>query len=57
MAFIWYLNIGGIFDLYCGVALAADSFTLAGWVYLFNRERYHAVARPAATTTPEPTHT
>ena len=24
------------FDLYCGVALAAGGFTLAGWVYLFN---------------------
>ena len=38
------------FDLYCGVALAAGGFTLAGWVYLFNREKYHAVARPAVLT-------
>ncbi|OGO36486.1 MAG: hypothetical protein A2147_01065 [Chloroflexi bacterium RBG_16_57_8] len=38
------------FDLYCGVALAAGGFTLAGWVYLFNREKYHAVARPAILT-------
>ncbi|MBM2824344.1 MAG: hypothetical protein HW402_8 [Dehalococcoidales bacterium] len=38
------------FDLYCGVALAAGGFTLAGWVYLFNQEKYHAVARPAILT-------
>ena len=38
------------FDLYCGVALAAGGFTLAGWVYVFNRKKYHAVARPAVMT-------
>jgi Ni/Fe-hydrogenase subunit HybB-like protein len=38
------------FDLYCGVALAAGGFTLAGWVYIFNKEKYHAVARPAVLT-------
>lgn len=38
------------FDLYCGVALAAGGFTLAAWVYLFHREKYHAVARPAILT-------
>src|SRR4030042_619830 len=38
------------FDLFSGVALAAGGFTLAGWVYLFNREKYHAVARPAVLT-------
>ena len=38
------------FDLYCGVALAAGGFTLAGWVYIFNRNKYHAVARPAVLT-------
>ncbi len=38
------------FDLYCGVALAAGGFTLAGWVYLFNRTKYHAVVRPAVLT-------
>ena len=38
------------FDLYCGVALAAGGFTLAGWVYLFHKEKYHAVARPAVLT-------
>jgi len=38
------------FDLYCGVALAAGGFTLAGAVYIFNREKYHSVARPAILT-------
>ena len=38
------------FDLYCGVALAAGGFTLAGWVYVFNRKKYHDVARPAVLT-------
>ncbi len=38
------------FDLYCGVALAAGGFTLAGWVYVFNRSKYHDVARPAVLT-------
>ncbi len=38
------------FDLYCGVALAAGGFTLCGWVYLFHREKYHSVARPAVLT-------
>ncbi|MBL7165045.1 MAG: Ni/Fe-hydrogenase cytochrome b subunit [Dehalococcoidales bacterium] len=38
------------FDLYCGVALAAGGFTLAGIVYIFGREKYHAVARPAILT-------
>ncbi len=38
------------FDLYCGVALAAGGFTLAGWVYLFNQQKYHDVARPAILT-------
>ena len=38
------------FDLYCGVALAAGGFTLAGLVYIFQREKYHAVARPAILT-------
>jgi len=33
------------FDLYCGVALRAGASRSAGWVYLFNREKYHAVAR------------
>ena len=38
------------FDLYCGVALAAGGFTLAGAVYIFGREKYHAVVRPAVLT-------
>jgi Ni/Fe-hydrogenase subunit HybB-like protein len=38
------------FDLYCGVALAAGGFTLAGWVYVFNRKKYHDVVRPAVLT-------
>ena len=38
------------FDLYCGVALAAGGFTLAGAVYIFNREKYHPVVRPAVLT-------
>lgn len=38
------------FDLYCGVALAAGGFTLAGVVYIFGREKYHSVARPAILT-------
>jgi len=38
------------FDLYCGVALAAGGFTLAGWVYVFKKDKYHAVARPAVLT-------
>lgn len=38
------------FDLYCGVALAAGGFTLAGVVYIFNRPKYHPVARPAILT-------
>ena len=38
------------FDLYCGVALAAGGFTLAGIVYIFGREKYHTVARPAILT-------
>jgi len=38
------------FDLYCGVALAAGGFTMAGVVYIFQREKYHAVVRPAILT-------
>jgi len=38
------------FDLYCGVALAAGGFTLAGAVYIFGREKYHPVVRPAVLT-------
>lgn len=38
------------FDLYCGVALAAGGFTLAGAVYIFNLKKYHPVVRPAVLT-------
>jgi len=38
------------FDLYCGVALAAGGFTLAGAVYIFGWEKYHPVVRPAILT-------
>jgi Ni/Fe-hydrogenase subunit HybB-like protein len=38
------------FDLYCGVALAAGGFTLAGAVYIFRLEKYHPVVRPAVLT-------
>ncbi|MFC1985835.1 NrfD/PsrC family molybdoenzyme membrane anchor subunit [Chloroflexota bacterium] len=38
------------FDLYCGVALAAGGFTLAGAVYIFNLKKYHSVVRPAVLT-------
>jgi len=44
----WGLWIG--FDLYCGVALAAGGFTLAGAVYIFNLKKYHPVVRPAVLT-------
>ena len=38
------------FDLYCGVALAAGGFTLAGAVYVFNLKKYYPVVRPAILT-------
>lgn len=38
------------FDLYCGVALAAGGFTSAAWVYVFHREKYQPMARPAVLT-------
>lgn len=38
------------FDLYCGVALAAGGFTLAGIVYIFKRKTYYPVIRPAILT-------
>ena len=38
------------FDLYCGVALAAGGFTLAGAVYIFGWQKYHPVVRPAVLT-------
>ncbi|MGD9118543.1 MAG: Ni/Fe-hydrogenase cytochrome b subunit [Dehalococcoidia bacterium] len=38
------------FDLYCGVALAAGGFTLAGAVYIFRLDKYRPVVRPAILT-------
>lgn len=38
------------FDLYCGVALAAGGFTLAAVVYIFDRQKYYPVVRPAILT-------
>jgi Ni/Fe-hydrogenase subunit HybB-like protein len=38
------------FDLYCGVALAAGGFTLAGTVYLFNLRKYYPIVRSAILT-------
>ncbi len=38
------------FDLYCGVALAAGGFTLAGAVYIFKWKKYQPVVRPAVLT-------
>jgi Ni/Fe-hydrogenase subunit HybB-like protein len=38
------------FDLYCGVALAAGGFTLAGAVYIFGRREYYPVVRSAILT-------
>ncbi|NQT48681.1 MAG: Ni/Fe-hydrogenase cytochrome b subunit [Chloroflexi bacterium] len=38
------------FDLYCGVALAAGGFTLAGAVYIFGLKKYYPVVRPAILT-------
>jgi len=38
------------FDLYCGVALAAGGFTLAGTVYIFGLKKYYPVVRGAILT-------
>jgi Ni/Fe-hydrogenase subunit HybB-like protein len=38
------------FDLYCGVALAAGGFTLAGIVDIFHLKKYEPVKRPAILT-------
>jgi Ni/Fe-hydrogenase subunit HybB-like protein len=38
------------FDLYCGVALAAGGFTLAGAVYIFGLKKYYPVVRSAILT-------
>ncbi len=44
----WGLWIG--FDVLCGVALAAGGFVIAAAVYVFRREKYHAIVRPAVLT-------
>ncbi len=44
----WGLWIG--FDVLCGVALAAGGFTTAAAVYIFGREKYHVLIRPAILT-------
>ncbi len=37
-------------DVSCGVALAAGGFTTAALVYIFHKEKYHLVIRPALLT-------
>ncbi len=44
----WGLWIG--VDVMSGVALAAGGFIAAGVVYIFGREKYHALVRPAVLT-------
>ena len=44
----WGLWIG--FDVMCGVALAAGGFVMAGSVYVFGREKYRPMLRPAILT-------
>jgi Ni/Fe-hydrogenase subunit HybB-like protein len=46
--FPWGLWVG--FDILCGVGLAAGGFTVSALTYIFRRERYHTVARPAILT-------
>lgn len=44
----WGMWIG--FDVMAGVALAAGGFVIAATVYIFGRERYHDIVRPAILT-------
>ena len=44
----WGLWIG--FDVMCGVALAAGGFVTAASVYVFGREKYRPILRPAILT-------
>jgi Ni/Fe-hydrogenase subunit HybB-like protein len=44
----WGLWIG--FDVMCGVALAAGGFIVAASVYVFGREKYRPILRPAILT-------
>ncbi len=38
------------FDLYCGVALAAGGFVMAGTVYIFGLKKYYSIVRSAILT-------
>ncbi len=44
----WGMWIG--FDVLSGVGLAAGGFVLAATVYIFGRDKYHGVVRPAVLT-------
>ena len=44
----WGMWVG--FDVMGGVALAAGGFVVAATVYIFRRERYHVIIRPAILT-------
>jgi Ni/Fe-hydrogenase subunit HybB-like protein len=44
----WGMWIG--FDVMAGVALAAGGFVIAATVYIFGRDRYHHISRPAILT-------
>ena len=44
----WGMWIG--FDVLGGVAMAAGGFVIAATVYIFGRERYHGIVRPAILT-------
>jgi Ni/Fe-hydrogenase subunit HybB-like protein len=46
--FPWGLWVA--FDVMCGVGLAGGGFTLSALVYLFGREKYRPLARPAIFT-------
>ena len=43
-------NAGDGIDVASGVALAAGGFTTGAIAYVFNRDQYHAVIRPALLT-------
>ena len=43
-------------DVATGVALAAGGFTSAALVYIFNREHFHAIIRPALANRPAGLH-
>lgn len=39
-----------VFDILCGIALAAGGFTVAAVVYIFGGKKYHGLVRPAILT-------